>query len=221
MARFLSINGILTNGDDNIDRLASALETLGHEVIDLDLPVIGAWGASKRPVQMRNGRLARDAIVERFGPNPRIHAVCHSNGAATLFRAMYFPGVKFDHCFVFNGAMRSDWPWAPEGFDRLYNIYNVDDLALAWGIRLSRIMDGHIFGGLGKYGYDGPPDRRIVNVSNRFQEGRNNHNPWYTMELAHDWAGQIDRWLDEDRLGLREGSLVKPREPKGGHHGVD
>ena len=74
MADFVAVNGIRTTGESNIDRLTSELVKIGHNVVDLGLPVIGAFEARKRSVQMENGRLLRDAIVSNYGRNARVRS---------------------------------------------------------------------------------------------------------------------------------------------------
>ena len=77
MADFIAVNGIRTTGENNIDRLTAELGKIGHTVVDLGLPVIGAFEARKRDVQMRNGRMLRDAIVSNFGLNARVNLITH------------------------------------------------------------------------------------------------------------------------------------------------
>ena len=197
MADFVAVNGIRTTGESNIDRLTSELVKIGHNVVDLGLPVIGAFEARKRSVQMENGRLLRDAIVSNYGRNARVNLITHSNGAPTGYRSMWFEGVRYDNVFLFNAAMRSDYAWPAEGFRKLYNIHNPHDKALKWGERARWIMPNHIFGPLGRTGYDGPPDRRIESQSNAFREGKNWHNPWHRWDLAEFWAGWIDERVRE------------------------
>jgi hypothetical protein len=196
MAKFVAVNGIKTTGEDSIDRLTCELVKRGHEVVDLGLPVIGVIGASRRSIQMRNGRLLRDAVVSNFGEAARVNVITHSNGAPTLFRSMWFAGVRYDNLFVFNASFRSDWAWPAEGFRRMYNIYNPYDKALKWGERSRWLMPNHIFGSLGRTGYDGPPDRRIICQSNAFRDGKNWHNPWHRWDLAEFWAEWIDERVD-------------------------
>jgi len=197
MARFIAVNGIRTNGVDNIDRLTEELRALGHEVIDLGLPVIGAFAAASRKTQMTNGRMVADAALRAFPDGRGINVIAHSNGVPSTYRSMWQPTIQFDTLFLFNGAMRAGYPWPTEGFTRAFNIYNPHDKALKWGSRARWIRREHIFGDFGRTGYDGPRDRRIENVQNPFREGKNFHNPWHSRQEARRWAEQIGRWLKE------------------------
>lgn len=198
MSTFLIINGIRTRGEKNVDLMIEPLEELGHQVIDLALPVIGPFTAASRTMQRRNGRLVRDQVVKHISRGEPIHAIAHSNGVATLYRAMQFPGVRFDCAFAFNGALREDYTWAYHGLKRGYNVHNPYDKALKWGKRARWLAPNHIFGVFGRTGYtQEPEDERWENVPNPFLDGDHNHNPFWTDVQVDRWALYMHRVVSD------------------------
>ena len=197
MANIVTVNGINTDGNANIDLLGDELRRRGHNVVDLNTPRIGWFRAAFRKVQKTNGRLLMEAAVEHFGRDAEVHVIGHSNGAATIYRSMW-PKDRFEWATVvlFNAAMRDSWAWPSEGFNRLENVYNVHDKALKWGSRLSWIMPAHIFGNMGRTGYAGtPPDDRITNHANPFKHSPNRHNPFERDEDVNTWADAVEEWV--------------------------
>lgn len=167
MARIVGINGIATRGHRSTDVMLSRLEELGHEVVDVDLPVrhtISAyWGADD------------DAALIASAARDGDYAIAHSFGALRLAYAMQ--SIDFRHVWLFRPAMRKDWE-----FDRprrVTCIHSPDD----WTIKLGGIVPFHPFGWAGVRGFT------QTHVHNRWS--MDGHSADFRTPLLDWWVDQI------------------------------
>jgi len=150
--RFLSINGIRSNGEGNIDRLYSELNKLGHSGVDISYPRVSAFGARSRTRQRKNAEI----ILEHHQPGDWV--IAHSYGCLLTLRAMEM-GARFGRVWFFGAAMNDDFTFPRHGMTHLYNYHNQYDVALTLG----KMLWWHDFGAMGQSGYKGAPDPRIQN----------------------------------------------------------
>ena len=157
--RILIINGIESAGVESVDRIGLRLAALGYEVVDINLKV-ARWynGRSKK---VRNENLERIRAIARPGD----HVIAHSNGCRLVYDAMR-GGTEFGTVVLFAPALNRSVTFFPFGYKSITVVHNPYDWALFWG----SILPGHIWGPLGRRGYNGVSER-VTNVGRPSHEG--------------------------------------------------
>lgn len=170
--RILIVNGIFTHGAGSVDRMVAPLEALGHQCVDVHIPIRDIFACR---LEDKN---AADAWRVLCAHKPGDAVVAHSRGALVTHYALR-AGARFSRVFLFAPAMESDVPW-PAGAGHIHVIHNPDDPALHAGTCLIN----HPFGDLGLTGYDGPFNECISN----FQQHYPGHSDYFK-------PAEIDRWV--------------------------
>ena len=153
MSRILGVNGILSNGSGSTDLLLADLKERGHLVHDVKLPWTTALLARFRWWQHRDAH--RLVAAHAHGDN----VIAHSYGGLRVLRAMQL-GARFRLVFLFAPAMEVDVEFPIGAAERIFVIYDRHDRAIGLGARLRK----HDFGAMGRCGYSGAVDRRVINV---------------------------------------------------------
>lgn len=179
------INGINTDGSTSTDLLAKELERRGHAVVDVNYPITRWWQAGKRGIQLDRAQYLIDATDDGD------IVVAHSFGCLVTRRAMQ-KDRKFSHAFLFSPADESDtyYPYeAITGDGKIHIIHNPSDKALWWG----HFIPNHDFGELGRIGYEGPSDSRIVEYRAQYYHINDmRHSFYFSKSSVVDWADYIE-----------------------------
>lgn len=131
---------------------------------------------------------ARRKDIMPFLPHEALNAlrpnlVCHSAGCLMAHRLMQ-RGHKFGTIFYFSSAMDRNVLFKPDSYEKIYNIYCPNDLALLCG----SFMFLHPFGAMGRKGYNGKSPN-VVNVEASFKATeRFNHSNYFLDENINEWA---------------------------------
>jgi hypothetical protein len=178
-----TVHGIRSDGSDNVDLLAYSLGLLGHRTKNVDYPRVGLLGARSRKRQYRNAQVLLDNTSD--GDD----LIVHSYGGLVVLRAMEL-GRKYRVVFMFNPAMNKDFTFPYFGMKEMYVIYHPDDKAIKWG---SWLRFNHDFGEMGRIGYKGPEDPRIINVKAKgTQREKLNHSNFALPKNRIHWVDYID-----------------------------
>lgn len=180
MARLLLHHGIWTHGDQSTIPLARDLESIGYRTYNPQhsefARVLGAGKMARR--------FSRDLIANH---KPGDHALGHSHGCLVILEAMR-AGARFGTVFLVGAAVEEDVTFPYHGAERIINVYNPFDIALAAG---TAIPD-HPFGALGLTGYAGPPDARVEEHAWPSRDGRWNHTmPYFSKKNRPKLVGLI------------------------------
>jgi len=163
MSRIIGVSGIHTDGGGSTDRLLDRLNGR-MDTLDFNYDRVNLITARSRTRQRDIGRrLYHRALVDD-------HVVAHSYGALIVQRAME-AGAQFGAVFLFSPAMDSREYFPAQGAQQIHIISNPADRAIGLGALLYR----HDFGLMGRDGYQGPPDDRVVDFRTR-DEG-DDHDP--------------------------------------------
>jgi hypothetical protein len=185
--RVLGVHGIRNDGATNTDLMLADLARLGWSTVDVDYARVGVLTARWRAIQFRRARQVFAAA------RPGDAVVAHSYGCLLVLRAMEL-GMQFGSVFFFGAALNSDFTFPILGMRRLYNIHNPADRALGLG----SMLVWHDFGDLGKAGYAGPPDPRIVDIPASAADPQHeplHHSCYFLAEARPAWVAFIDRQL--------------------------
>lgn len=183
--KVLGVNGIRTNGRASTDRLLAEVASRGWATRDVDYPRVNILTARSRARQRDRARY----LLEAHTPGDAVLA--HSYGALVTMRAMEM-GAEFSIVFFFGAALDDDETFPFLGMQQLFNVHTPSDCALALG----NLLVAHDFGEMGKSGYRGPSDPRVVNVP----AGDQPHEPLHHSDyfLPHNlprWATFVDSRL--------------------------
>lgn len=163
--RILGINGIRTNGKSSTDKMLKKLGNSGFHTIDVNYPRVNIFTARSRKRQIKNAQI----LVNNYREGDIL--IAHSYGCLLALRAMEL-GAKFSHVFLFAPAMNVDFTFPYLGMIDLHVIHNPTDKAIKYG----QLLAWHDFGAMGRVGYKGPPDPRIINIKDHEgTEGKRNH----------------------------------------------
>lgn len=177
------VHGILTNGDDSVNRLADDLAMRGLTSRTYQYPHNGLLDQRSQRKRTENAR----GLMQRVGAQD--HVVGHSNGCGVVHGAMNL-GARFDRVFLFGAALDSDVLWPKRGAKKINVIHNKRDKALTLGW----LLPWHAFGSLGKIGYQGEFDQRIHSIS-AFADNtvdKSNHSHYFTdTARRRRWAEYI------------------------------
>ena len=119
--------------------------------------------------------------------------IAHSYGCLLALRAMEL-GAQFSHVFLFAPAMNRDFTFPYLGMTELHVIHNQNDRAIKAGAWLA----WHDFGEMGRFGYNGPPDPRIINRQDVDKgDSGTNHSHYFSNEHIGKWANYIEKVISE------------------------
>ena len=180
--KVIGVNGMsrlfkASTGAETTDRLLASL-ALRHQVRthDFNYPPVRFYHTRRRARQHAYASGLADAADDGDA------VVAHSFGCLIALRAMEL-GAKFGPVFLFRPAMNRDFVWPILGATRIHIIYCHSDEALWAG----RLLLWHPIGSLGRLGYGGPPDPRIV--QHRIVIPPPNH-------VADFRGGRVNAWAD-------------------------
>lgn len=139
------------DGARTIDKLAPYVETQGWNVKQFDY----GWTGLFLTLVGNASRARTLAHLSQEGDS----AIGHSNGCAIIHRATY-DGAKFKRIVYINPALDVDARPAP-GVQYCLVLHSPDDVAV-WAARLLPFV---LWGAMGRDGYKGTPDNRVVNVN--------------------------------------------------------
>lgn len=186
MSRVIGVNGIRTDGGGSTDRLLQRLGS-GMTVFDFNYDRVNVLTARSRRRQRRIGRQLYD--LTRAGD----HVVAHSYGALVVLRAME-AGAQFGAVFLFGPAMGQREYFPAKGARQIHIISNPADRAIGLGALLYR----HDFGRMGRDGYQGPPDDRVVDFRTRDEgadHGPLHHSDYFLGASLNGWAQYVARHI--------------------------
>jgi pimeloyl-ACP methyl ester carboxylesterase len=147
-------------GKTNIDRLRPYLESEGYLVKDLDYGWFGLLMA-----KFGNKRIAKQLIklIHQTLPGFEVHIFGHSNGCAIMHQAAKFLNRSGVHYHYINPALVATHI-LPPGVRSAQVWYSPSDDAVKWApvARMLRLGPKN-WGKMGRVGYLGPKDPRIVN----------------------------------------------------------
>lgn len=185
--RVLGWNGIQTNGSGSTDLFVNDLKQLGYDAKDVNYPRVNIFTArSKRRLKANASKVLADH-------KPDDCVVAHSYGCAVALEAMR-QGAKFKHVFLFSPAIDSDIVFPEGAAESITVFYNRRDRAIFAGMLLWR----HVFGAMGRRGYRGKPDGRVVNVDYKTVSGGSsllNHSLYFKNEHRHKFVKLVDEHI--------------------------
>lgn len=203
MPRVIGVNGIRTDGRDNVVRLLEALHDRGHRTRRFAYPTV--WtplGARIEGCRLKQSR--RLARTLRDGD----HVVAHSFGATLTWYAMSRFRRQLGVVLFLGAALDADVSFPARGFRRLVNVHNPCDVAL----RLGALLWAHDFGAMGATGYAGGHPR-IQNVeADVMLAGRWNHTAVY-----FGTAPLVERYADLFSDAIRQDAARQPRPEEAAH----
>jgi hypothetical protein len=132
--------------------------------------------------------------------------VTHSNGVA-IANLICDMGVPVGGVVCIQGALDADRAWAPQ-VPWVEVIANREDGVLT----ASTLLFGHMWGALGRDGYDGPPDQRIRTTFTDDRRPRGmpealGHSEFLTMEKLAAWGPWL-AWRIRARLHSGKGFVA-------------
>lgn len=182
--RILGINGIRSDGSMSTDLLLLHLRVKGFDTLDINYPRVSLL---KIPFLRLRCVVNRDAkrIVRAHRKDDCI--IGHSYGCLLIHRAMQL-GAKFDTVIWFAPAIDKDMKIPEFGCKRLFVIYNEGDRAMGFAKRLKF----HAFGEMGRTGYVGPTDDRVINIKDISSvEDGFNHSHYFDNPNIDIWANWV------------------------------
>jgi hypothetical protein len=141
------------DGKDTIDRLAPFIDANGWQVRQFDY----GWTGLLMTLLGNSGRARTLAHLSIAGDI----AIGHSNGCAIIHRATH-QGAGFDTVVYINPALDVDVAPGPK-VKRCVVFHSPDDRA----VFVAKLIPGVLWGAMGRYGYQGEPDDRIMNINLR------------------------------------------------------
>jgi hypothetical protein len=214
--RILGINGIRSDGARNTDQLLLRLAELGWPVKDVNYPrvsVLQYWVRGRKWHRDRQYRDARHLVRAHQAGDALI---AHSYGGLLALRAMEL-GARFSVVFLFAAACDRDVRFPQTGAERIYVVHNPRDKALCW----TSLLRWHDSGALGRVGYQGPADDRIVSeeahaVVRSSHEGfvripHLHHSDYFLPDHLQRWATWVGERLRAAGLGYWAGRALTQR----------
>lgn len=200
MSRILGINGIRNHGECNTDQALAALRELGHDCVDVGLPLTSLFRARSRRDQISDAKWAM--LEHQVGDA----VIAHSRGCLVNLRMMEL-GARFSTVFWFRPAMNRDYIIPTiHGCQRLVVIHHPEDRAIWLGSKLF----WHDFGDAGRLGlYAGDPghnlyDPRVENVQAPEYEQRE-----FWRHSDDFLPANLPRWVKYMHLTLRYRDRIK------------
>lgn len=184
--KILGVNGIRSDGANNVQRMLDDLARLGWPVQHVSYPRVRAVMARYRSRQRRHARRILDAH------EPGDCVIAHSYGCLLSLRAMEL-GAQFGTVFFFGAAMNEDFTFPYLGCRALHNIHDPSDRALGLG----SLLVWHDFGRMGQTGYAGPPDPRVRNVpgTGEIESDLWRHSHYFKAGNRRAWVRYVHREL--------------------------
>ncbi len=182
MRKILGVNGIRTDGANSTDLILSRLKNLGCSVRDVKHPKVSLFDV---PFLRFDYLKRRDAGIIITCMEQGDNLIAHSYGCLRSLEAME-RGAKFNTVFWFAPAMDADFEIPVGGCKRLFIIYNKYDKAIWW----AKLLLLHDFGKMGRVGYQGPPDPRVVNVEDTSISDKKAWNHSHYFNEYH-----LDKWV--------------------------
>jgi pimeloyl-ACP methyl ester carboxylesterase len=189
MTTFITVHGIRSRGDNNVDLMGEKLQSRGHRIVDFDYPTVNMLDVllkmrGTRPDEVKKHARRLSMLLPGLPFKPDV--VAHSMGCLVTLRAME-EGGRFGTVFFFAPAMNADFVIPSWGCEKLVIIFNPHDKAIAAG----NLLRYHPFGDMGRKGsIYAKYDHRIRNIRCEDRAGGwLNHN--YPFEPEH-----IDYWTD-------------------------
>ena len=187
--RILGINGIRTDGSSSTDKLLKRLQGVGFEIKDINYPRVNIFTARSRSRQKKNAQILVDEHITGDA------LIAHSYGCLLALRAMEL-GAKFRQVFLFAPAMNVDFTFPYLGMVKLRVIHNPTDKAVKMG---EMLRFRHDFGAMGRFGYDGPPDTRVINIKDDSgDKGKRNHSHYFSDKNIDHWVKFIQEKIECD-----------------------
>ena len=192
--KIVFVHGIGTNGDDDIFRMIDYMEGQAEENMDDEPPNLHEFKYG--PISARKARdeefLQETALRLIKEAGHGCHLICHSHAANVAYKAMEL-GLKAKTVILFAPAIEVYRAVPKKGCEAMYVIHNPRDRAILAGI----FMVWHRFGAMGRDGYQGPPDSRIVNIEAEpmATPGIFKHSGWFTEPDLGEWVQRIQGWL--------------------------
>ena len=176
--RFLGVNGIASTGKASTDILGFELTRYGHQFIDVNQPVRGAWGARWKAEQ--------DARAIISLANDGDCLIAHSYGCLKASIAMR--GVRFHSVFLFRPAMSRRHAFhATMHGTKVYCIHSHDDITIIMG----SLLVLHPFGLAGKSGFKDP---FVTNIKSEGGHSDDFHYNSPKFNVGY-WADRIDKMV--------------------------
>jgi hypothetical protein len=180
MPKVLLVPGINTDGADNVHRLGAPLSDLGLEVVPVTYRTARWYSARWRRKSIAH------TLLGLYDPGDSI--VAHSFGCLVTYTAMEM-GAEFGRVVFLSAAMERDARFPCHGMTKLLNLYNPHDRALTVG---SMLPFGHPFGPMGRDGYAGVRDDRIIDRQHAVRAGPHNHTiPYFASPHIDQIARRI------------------------------
>ena len=186
MSKIIFVHGIESNGSQSTDLMLKLLKEAGRAVVESDYERVHWWNARYRNVQL--DRASRILDMSKDGD----HIVAHSFGGLIARRAMQL-NRKFGHVFLFSPADEANTYYPILGAKKIHIIYNQFDKP----IRLGALLPNHDFGELGRMGYEGPDDPRVVALQDPYYRVHSStHGHYFQRERIEKWATYILEEID-------------------------
>lgn len=189
--RVVGINGIRSDGAKNTDRLLFHLRGHGWETRDCNYPRVSLlrFILTGRRWRRNYQYSAARALINAASEGDAL--IAHSFGGLLALRAMEL-GARFSTVFLFAPALDRDVLFPAFGAERIYIIHNPRDVALWWAGRLLF----HDAGEMGRLGYAGLADPRVLNVrANDIAHEPLRHSDYFLPSNIQRWACWVDERL--------------------------
>lgn len=191
----LSVHGIEDDGEQTVHKTGRLLsERFGWQHVPVTYPhvsALGAWWGLRQWEKQRPPKLAFECaehLMNHYVEGAAVRA--HSFGALVTLAAMWM-GAKFSVVVLYGAAVDTDRTWPHDGAQRIVIVKNARDTALLAGGALRF----HAFGCLGRKGYDGPADSRILEVDAKpLQRDRLNHSTYFLDHNIQGWVTREHGW---------------------------
>jgi len=193
MIKTVFVHGINTNGNDDIFRMADHLESEADTKMvpsNLHRFRYGPIG----PNDARDLKFLQETafrLIKEVGDGADL--IGHSNGCRVIIEAMRL-GLEAHRVILFAPAVES-WLALPQGrgCDTMIVVHNPRDKA----IRAGEMMFYHPFGSMGRKGYDGPVDNRVINFKAQPLDtpGPFKHSGYFTGDDLLTWSDRVKTWL--------------------------
>ncbi len=197
------VNGICNHGEDNIDKLGDPLDEMGYHVIDLKVPLSHTWVGWSR----RKQKVIAFNLKVQMQPHPKPWRVAAHSFGCLLARRLMEINCYFEAAYLF-GAADSDTDCYPaDQCKRIHIFYNQHDAM----VKLGSLLAWHDFGPLGRVGYNGPDDLRMIKVRCNFMRGfwTRNHN-WFVGPMKERWIRYINMDIQGVDTETTDGLHAKP-----------
>lgn len=196
MTKTVFVHGINTDGADDVFQMASVFEVGRTSKGQVFPPNVhrfryGPIGPNEaRDLEYLQQTALR--LIKEAGDGADL--VGHSNGCRVIIEAMRL-GLDARRVVLFAPAAEA-WlalPGKSRGCESMIVVHNPRDKA----IRAGELMFYHPFGSMGREGYQGPRDIRIMNFEAPRLDtpGWNKHSGYFTGKDLAVWSDRVMAWL--------------------------